>query len=167
MFAAALALGAQVTLPLGEIAFTLQTFFVLLAGYFLGSRGGALAVLLYLAAGAAGLPVFSGGTAGIERILGPTGSFLLSFLLLAAIAGVATREPARPAGWGRLLLYGALATLATLAIGLSWLALTRLFGGRELMAVLLALLPGAILKLLAAAAIYRAFEIWIARKSNQ
>lgn len=154
-------------MPLGEIAFTLQTFFVLLAGYFLGSRGGALAVLLYLAAGAAGLPVFSGGSAGVERILGPTGGFLLSFLLLAAIAGIATREPSRTAGWKRLLAYGALATLATLAVGLVWLAFARSLGGREILAVLLPLLPGAILKLLAAAAIYRSYEVWVARKCNQ
>ena len=71
----------------GIVPITLQTFAVLLAGAVLGSRRGFLAVLLYLLVGAAGLPVFSGGSAGLAVLAGPTGGYLLGFPLAAALCG--------------------------------------------------------------------------------
>ncbi|MEW5799191.1 MAG: biotin transporter BioY [Bacteroidota bacterium] len=86
-FAGLTALGAQVEIPHQPVPFTLQTFFVLLSGAFLGSRNGAYAQLLYLSAGALGLPVFSGGSFGLMKIMGPTGGYLLSFPIAAAVVG--------------------------------------------------------------------------------
>ncbi len=71
----------------GLVPITLQTFAVLLAGAVLGARRGFLAVLLYVAAGAAGLPVFSGGAAGLAVLAGPTGGYLVGFPLAAALCG--------------------------------------------------------------------------------
>ena len=85
----AIALCAQIaiSLPFTPVPVTLQTFAVLVTGFLLGSRRGVTAVLLYLAEGCAGLPVFSGGGAGIAHLLGPTGGYLLGFLLAAPIVG--------------------------------------------------------------------------------
>jgi biotin transport system substrate-specific component len=160
-FAAAIAAGAQVEIPLGEVPFTLQSFFVLLAGFALGSRHGAIAVALYLAAGACGLPVFSAGAAGLDRLAGPTAGFLWGFLPMAAIAGLAVRNGMWQ-GWRKALLWGAIATSVLLAPGLSWLAFSRGLGLGELAATMLSLLPGAAIKLAASVLLREA----IARRLN-
>ncbi len=87
-FALLTGIGAQVEIPHYPIPFTLQTFFVLLAGGMLGQRNGALSQLLYLMMGIAGLPVFSGFHAGLFHLLGPTGGYLLSFPIAAAVIGI-------------------------------------------------------------------------------
>lgn len=79
--------GALLSVPLGPVPFTLQTFFVILAGFLLGAKWGFVAVTLYLLLGVAGLPVFAGGAAGAGVILGPTGGYLVSFPFGAAAAG--------------------------------------------------------------------------------
>lgn len=71
----------------GLVPITLQTFGVLLAGAVLGPLRGFLAVLLYLALGAAGLPVFSGGAAGLTALAGTTAGYLIGFPLAAALTG--------------------------------------------------------------------------------
>ena len=87
LFAAATAMGARVEIPHEPVPYTLQTLFVLLAGAFLGARNGALSQVLYLAAGVLGAPVFSSGSFGIDKLLGPTGGYLLAFPIAAAIVG--------------------------------------------------------------------------------
>jgi biotin transport system substrate-specific component len=83
------ALCARVTVPFTPVPLTMQNFGVLAVGLMLGSRRGFAALALYLAEGAAGLPVFSpsilGG--GIAQILGPTGGFLMAYPLVAFVAG--------------------------------------------------------------------------------
>jgi biotin transport system substrate-specific component len=81
------AIGAQIEIPTQPVPFTLQTFFVLLSGAILGKHGGVLSMGVYLVLGAIGAPVFSGGTLGISRILGPTGGYLLAFPLAAFAVG--------------------------------------------------------------------------------
>ena len=75
---------------------TLQTFAVLLSGAVLGMRRGFLAVLLYVVAGAAGLPIFSGGAAGLAVLTGPSAGYLLGFPLAAGMCGLISS--AFPAG---------------------------------------------------------------------
>lgn len=86
-FAVFTALGAQVEIPNQPVPFTLQTFFVLLSGAFLGARNGFLSQVVYLALGTIGIPVFSGATFGLAKILGPTGGYLLGFPLAAMLVG--------------------------------------------------------------------------------
>lgn len=71
---------------------TLQTFGVMLSGLVLGARRGSAAVVVYLALGAAGLPVFSGGNSGLAPFVGPTAGYLLAFPLAAFAIGWATRR---------------------------------------------------------------------------
>src|SRR3989338_6477176 len=96
-------LGAQVSLPLpfSPVPVTGQTFAVLLLGATLGARRGAAALLLYLAEGAAGLPVFApGGLPGVARLAGPTGGYLLAFPAAAFLVGrLAEKLPRRWWTW--------------------------------------------------------------------
>jgi biotin transport system substrate-specific component len=86
-FALLTAVGSQVEIPNQPVPFTFQTFFVLLSGALLGKRAGAASMGLYIALGAVGLPLFSGGTFGLARIVGPTGGYLLSFPIAAFVVG--------------------------------------------------------------------------------
>src|ERR1700757_4691392 len=84
------ALCARVTIPLPftPVPLTLQNCGVLVVGLLLGSRRGFAALVLYLAEGAAGLPVFNpAGFGGIAQLLGPTGGYLMAYPLVAAVAG--------------------------------------------------------------------------------
>ncbi|MBD8868986.1 biotin transporter BioY [Nocardioides donggukensis] len=78
----------------GPVPITLQTFGVLLTGAVLGPRRGFLAVMLYLAVGAAGLPVFADGRSGFGVFSGPSVGYLVGFPLAAALCGfIVTRLP--------------------------------------------------------------------------
>lgn len=81
--------------PLGPIPLTLQTLGVALTGLCLGPWRGFAAMALYVAVGAAGLPVFSGGAAGLGVLIGPTGGYLLSFPLAAMTGGFVARWAVR------------------------------------------------------------------------
>jgi len=89
-FAVLIAIGAQIEIPNQPVPFTLQTFFVLLAGAILGKRNGSASMGVYLIFGAIGLPVFSGGAFGLAKLLGPTGGYLLSFPIAAFVVGYLT-----------------------------------------------------------------------------
>jgi biotin transport system substrate-specific component len=90
-FAVLMAVGAQIEIPNQPVPFTLQTFFVFLAGAFLGKRGAVMSMSFYLILGACGLPVFSGGAFGLAKIFGPTGGYLLSFPIAAFAVGYLIR----------------------------------------------------------------------------
>jgi biotin transport system substrate-specific component len=122
------ALCARVTIPLPftPVPLTLQNFGVLAVGLMLGSRRGFAALALYLAEGAAGLPVFNpAGLGGIAQIIGPTGGFLMAYPLVAFVAGwVYEKFPARNSGRFACAALSAVAgELVLFAGGLGWLAL--------------------------------------------
>ncbi len=96
VFAALLsAMALTPPIPLGPVPITLQTLGVALTGLCLGPWRGFAAVALYVAVGAAGLPVFSGGAAGVGVLIGPTGGYLLSFPLAALVGGFVARWAVR------------------------------------------------------------------------
>jgi biotin transport system substrate-specific component len=84
-----LAFLSQIAIPLWftPVPITLQSFGVMLLGALLGSKKGALAVILYLIEGGIGLPVFAGGAAGFGVFFGLTGGYLLGFILAAYLIG--------------------------------------------------------------------------------
>jgi biotin transport system substrate-specific component len=103
-FAATMAVAAQIAIPIPgtPVPFTLQPLAVVLAGLWLGPLAGATSMVLYLLAGAVGLPVFSPiGAPGVLRLIGPTGGYLLATPAAAAIAGLVARR--FPAFAGRML----------------------------------------------------------------
>jgi biotin transport system substrate-specific component len=114
---------ARVVIPTLPVPFTGQTFGVLLVGGALGFRRGLAALLLYLAIGAIGVPVYSEGRAGIAVIQGATGGYLIGFVVAAALVGRLAEL-----GWDRRI-GGALAMMAIgtaiiYAIGVPWLKVT-------------------------------------------
>ncbi|MBB2479907.1 biotin transporter BioY [Bacillus sp. APMAM] len=92
MFVALTMIGANLTslvpfLVIGGVPITLQTFFAVLAGVLLGSRLGAISMTVYAFVGLVGAPVFAGFKGGPSIILSPTFGFIVSFIILAFIAG--------------------------------------------------------------------------------
>ncbi len=81
------AVSAQFQVPLWPVPITGQTFGVLVVGMVLGWRLGAASLLLYMAEGTMGLPVFAKFAAGPGVIAGPTGGYIVGFVLAAAIVG--------------------------------------------------------------------------------
>jgi len=114
------ALTAQIVIPTVPVPFTGQTFGVLTAGAALGFRRGALALLLYLALGVIGMPVYAEGDSGFARIVGPTGGYLIGFVVSAALVGRLAEL-----GWDRhiggSLAAMAIGTAVIYAIGVPWL----------------------------------------------
>lgn len=85
LFAALLAICAWISIPMGDVAFTLQTFGVCLSLLLLGGKRGTIAILVYLLLGAVGLPVFSGFRGGLGALFGVTGGYMLGFLATGLI----------------------------------------------------------------------------------
>ncbi len=114
---------AQVAVPLWPVPITGQTLAVLLVGGTLGAIRGTLSMVLYAVVGMLGLPVFSDGASGLATVLGPTGGYIVGFVLAAALTGwLAERR------WDRRFLGGMVSYLAgsavVFAVGLPWLAAT-------------------------------------------
>jgi len=152
-FALLTALGAfvRIPLPFTPVPITLQTFFVLAAGIYLGGRDAALSQVGYLALGAVGLPVFSGGGAGFGHLLGATGGYLIAFPLAAAFVGAALRPGDSVV---RATAVCVLATLLILALGAVGLAAFLGVGPERAIALgVLPFLPGGAVKIAAAVAL--------------
>jgi len=160
------ALAAQVAIPLpwSPVPLTGQTFAVLLSGAVLGARRGFLAQLVYLAQGAVGLPFFAGGAAGMAKLLGPTGGYLMAFPFAAALTGFLAER-----GWDRRFFTTYAALLAGSAVifagGLAWLA-RFVPADRLLMSGLLPFIPGDLIKSALASAAFPAAWRWLHHRSG-
>ncbi len=104
----------RIPVPGSPVPMTLQLLAVLLAGYFLAPGAAALSMVLYLAAGTAGLPVFAGGSAGL---FGLTGGYLLGFVLAAGAVSLIGRQSRSLA---RLAAAGAAGTTLVFVFGALW-----------------------------------------------
>lgn len=161
------ALSAQIVIPIGPVPVTGQTFAVLLTGALLGSRLGAIAMIVYLIEGASGLPFFYGGTSGIAHLLGPTGGYLIAFPAAAFIAGAFAEH-----GWDKRFLPAAAAMAIGSAVimlsGWAWFALitnTPLATAFQL--TVLKFIPGDIIKILLAAAVLPTGWALLKRKASR
>ena len=151
---ALLAASTQVTVPMFPVPMTMQTWAVLVIGALYGSRLGAITVLAYIAEGLAGLPVFTAGGFGLAKMMGPTGGYLIGFVISAWMIGYAMER-----GLGRSLGTSILAfTLAHAVVfvpGVAWLA--YLVGADK--AIALGVVPffvGSVVKTALAVATYEA-----------
>ena len=107
-------------IPGTPVPLSLQNFAVLLVGLSLGSRRGFIALGLYLAEGAAGLPVFSPvGAPGILRFAGPTAGYLIAYPFVAALAGYIFERGKRT--FARAISAALLGEVLLFACGVSWL----------------------------------------------
>ena len=165
--AALTAIAAQVLVPLWPVPITGQTLAVLLVGSSLGALRGALSMVLYVAMGILGLPVFSEATSGVDVAFGPTGGYIFGFVFAAAFTGwIAQRS------WDRRILRAILAfvggTVVTFAIGLPWLALSLGLGfGATLAAGLYPFMVGGVVKLLIAAGVISAGWTYVEREDRR
>lgn len=90
MFAAVLAILSQITIPMpSSVPITLQTFAVALTGFVLAWKLGTASTLVYILIGAIGVPVFSGFSGGVQRLVGYTGGFIWGFIIMVFLCGVA------------------------------------------------------------------------------
>lgn len=111
LFAALTAVCAWISIPVGDVAFTMQTFAIFLTMGLLGGKWGAVSILTYLLLGAAGMPVFSGFRGGIGALVGITGGYLWGFLAVAPVYWALERFgklPAMVAGQAVCYLCGSL-----------------------------------------------------------
>jgi biotin transport system substrate-specific component len=161
------ALSAQIVIPIGPIPITGQTFAVLLTGALLGSRLGAMALIVYLIEGASGLPFFRSGASGIAHLLGPTGGYLVAFPAAAFITGAFSEH-----GWDKRFLTAA----ASMAIGSAvimlsgcvWFALlTNTPPSTAFQLAVVKFIPGDIVKILLAAAVLPSGWALLRRKAAQ
>jgi biotin transport system substrate-specific component len=140
LFAALIAAGGFIAVPVGPVPLVLQNLMVLLAGMILGPLMGGAAVGLYLVAGILGLPVFAGGSAGIARFAGPTGGFLVGYLFMALSAGAILGRPGAGRGKApplpRCIAAAAAGILVVYIPGILWLRFgpTRLSWAKALFA---------------------------------
>lgn len=153
---AALTAGAaQLVIPMWPVPITGQTFAVLFVGASLGALRGVLSMLLYIGLGIAGLPVFAEGGAGISKLIGPTGGYMVGFVLAAALVGWLAQRKWDRKVFGTVVAFIA-GTAVIYAVGLPWLsvALGQLGLpngiGETLQAGLLPFVPGDLLKALVA-----------------
>jgi len=149
------ALGAFVRLPLPftPVPITLQTFFVLLSGAFLGSRLGAASQLGYILLGIAGLPIFTNAGSGLFYLFGPTGGYIFGFILAGYFIGRFIKY--RQKNFISLFCLFCLADFLLLLSGVVWLKV--IFGyrlSRLFLIGFIPFLPGDLIKAWAASFIY-------------
>lgn len=150
LFAALTAVGAFISIPLYPVPLTLQTLFTLLAGMTLGSVLGASSQIIYVLLGVIGLPVFAGFKAGIGTLFGPTGGFLLGFIISSYIIGKII-ELKKEKSVFYYFMVGLLGTIVIYIIGISQLSLVTGMGLKRAIVVgMFPFLPGDILKIIAA-----------------
>jgi len=127
LFSALCCAGAHISVPLpvGPVPIVLTNFFAVLGGLLLGPLFGAVSSATYLAIGALGFPVFSGGSGGLAHLAGPTGGYLAGYVLASVLAGIIARRRGPVAsvlgsviGFASILALGAICL--KLLNGISW-----------------------------------------------
>jgi biotin transport system substrate-specific component len=153
----------SVPLPFTPVPLTLQNFAVILVGMLLGPVGGFSAMVLYLAEGAMGLPVFTPhSVGGIAHLLGPNAGYLFSYPLAAATAGWVVRAMQHATSRFRSGLVAATVASAPIFIfGAGWLAhLLHLSASATWTMAVAPFLPGEVIKVMAAAGIFSSLQRW-------
>ena len=124
LITALMAATGWVSVPLGAVPITLQTLGVALAALLLPAGWAAASLALYVALGAIGVPVFAGGHAGLAIVAGPTGGYLIGFVV-AAGAGAFVRVAMRRADASQLVadtVAGVIVLVLVYVVGTPWLA---------------------------------------------
>ena len=92
IFTALTAVGAFISIPIGPVPITLQSFFVLLSGIILGSKKAMFSQITYLLLGLIGFPIFSGFSGGLQHIFKPSFGFIVGYVTAAYVVGKLTEE---------------------------------------------------------------------------
>jgi biotin transport system substrate-specific component len=158
---------AQVVVPLWPVPITGQTLAVLLVGGTLGALRGALSMLLYALLGIVGLPIFSDASSGWNIVAGPTGGYIIGFIVAAAFTGwLAERRWDRKFIGSMIIFFGG--TSVTFAAGLPWLAFSLNMNLEQtFQAGLYPFIIGGVIKTVIAAAILPTIWLTVAHFSTQ
>lgn len=116
LFAALIAVGAQIRVPLGPVPFTLQVPMVLLCGMLLGKKNGLISILVYTGVGLIGVPVFA-GAGGLGTLISPTFGFVLGF-----IPGVIVTATGGSKKISRMILFSLLGMIVIFICGVLYFA---------------------------------------------
>ncbi|HKP48257.1 MAG TPA: biotin transporter BioY [Pyrinomonadaceae bacterium] len=167
VFSLLTALAAQIVIPIGPVPITAQTFAVLLTGALLGSRLGAMAMIVYLLEGASGLPFFYAGHGGLLHLLGPTGGYLFAFPAAAFVTGAFAEN-----GWDKRFVTAVAAMAAGSAIiivaGWAWFSFVTHTPLKQAFIVSVApFLIGDLVKIILAAAVLPSGWYLLKRKASQ
>ena len=140
-----LALSSYIKVPMLPVPMTMQTFAVTLVGALMGWRLGGLTIVAWLAEGALGLPVLSGGAAGLQHFVGPTGGYLFAFPVAGMLVGWLAQR-----GWngrrvGLAFAPMLLGNATCLVLGAAWLS-TLVGFDKALMVGVVPFLAGAVVK---------------------
>lgn len=170
-FAMLTAVGGILTIPVPPVPFTMQSFFVLMSGLFLGPKYGPLSQALYIAIGLAGVPVFAGGVGGLHHVFSPTFGFLVGYVAISWIAGLLTSAVVTAQDRGAMLYLkyvlislAAATTLYIVALPLFYLSMRYVVGtpvsiGRVLQLALLPfIIPDLIKAVVAGSLAYKVFS---------
>lgn len=96
MFTGLTAIGAFISIPLGEVPITMQTLFVILSGLFLGPKLGALSQVVYIVLGLVGIPIFAGFSGGFQTLMKPSFGFIIGFVFAAYMVGKVSHSNKNP-----------------------------------------------------------------------
>ena len=146
LMAAAMCVLGPLTVPIGAVPISLANFVICLTAWLLGPKFGTLSVAVYLLIGLVGVPVFSGYGAGIAKLAGPTGGYLVGYLLLAFIGGLfIEKSKGQPVVSGIGLVLG---DAACYVLGTIWfMVLTGLDLPTSLTYCVIPYLPGGVIKI--------------------
>ena len=152
---AALGLVPKITLPVAAgVPITAQTLGVMLAGSILGARRDALAMLVFLVLLAVGLPLLSGGRGGLGMFAGPSGGFLVGWVIGAGVTGFLVQQFWQRLNYAWAFLAAALGGIVGVYLpGIPWLAFAAELSIEKAAVGSLAFVPGDIVKAALAAAI--------------
>ena len=157
VMAALICVAGPLSISIGPIPLSLASFAVYMAGAVLGAKKGALAVGIYLLLGLVGLPVFSGFSGGLQKLIGVTGGYLVGYLPCACITGLAVKPNSPESGlrW-RLPAFMALGTAVLYLIGTAWFMVqTRNTLAASMGMCVIPFLPGDAVKIVAASLLAR------------
>jgi len=129
VFAALTGILTQVQIPLEPVPVNLALFSVYLAGALLGPKYGALSMLVYVLLGAVGVPVFSGFSGGLHKLVGPTGGYIVGYIAAAFLVGLLSRKWGFGFGNLTLALTMLIGMIACYTLGTAWFMIVT---GRDL-----------------------------------
>ncbi len=117
LFAALIAVCAQIAVPM-TVSFTMQTFAVCLCAGLLGWKRSTVSVIVYILLGMVGLPIFTGFKSGVAAITGPTGGYIVGFVLTALITGALVQKFGHK--FWQLILFMVIGLTVCYAFGTVW-----------------------------------------------
>ena len=155
---ASMAVFPQVPLAMG-IPFVLQSIVPMLAGSIIGAWRGAMSMVLFLILVAIGLPLLTGGRGGLAILLGPTGGFALSWIVVAAVVGLLTQRQSNAGLAYRIAVNVIGAIIISYPIGILWMAMVTPTSSIKAIATTCSVfIPGDLIKVVVAALISRAVQ---------